>query len=292
MTAGPGLRVFVANLDAELELADAAYRRSARMVASIRSRLPAVPGLAIVTRADLPRDARFRAGDAWCPTPSACALLRELGLSLPAPSPEILRRVNHRAFAAALGPLLPGAGFCTSLDDCAAVFAQAPARAWLCKRALGFAGRLRKRLVPEGLDDAARTWLAASFDGAGGGLLVEPFVAIEAEFSLHARLDERGRLVSGAPVCFRADADGAFTGAREAREGELGEAEEAALRDALSRCATALHAAGYFGPFGIDAYRWRDESGRLRFQPLGELNARYTMAWWVGMGVRTDHTAS
>jgi hypothetical protein len=47
------------------------------------------------------------------------------------------------------------------------------------------------------------------------------------------------------------------------------------------RVAGLLHEAGYFGPYGIDAYRYRlaDAHG---FCALGEINARYTMGFAIG----------
>ena len=54
---------------------------------------------------------------------------------------------------------------------------------------------------------------------------------------------------------------------------------------ALGASAQALSAAGYFGPFGIDGFRYRDAQGRGgRLQSMGELNARFSMAWALGMG--------
>jgi hypothetical protein len=40
--------------------------------------------------------------------------------------------------------------------------------------------------------------------------------------------------------------------------------------------AEVLRDAGYFGPFGIDAYRWRDGATQY-FNPRSEINARYSM---------------
>ena len=278
------VRVFVANLDAELELGDPAYVRSSRMAASIRARAASLPPLVALDARDVPGDAVVIGGDAWCMTPSARAVLEALGVEARAPAVEVLRRVNHRSFAASLGPRLPGAAFCASVADCTRAFARAPDRPWLLKRALGFAGRMRKRVVPSAMDAASRTWLAASMDGHGAGLMVEPFVAILAEFSLHGRLLADGTVQRGAPVRFGTDAEGAFANARRAAPGELAPAELRALDDAFDRCASALRAADYFGPFGLDAFRWRDDAGVRLFHPLSELNARYTMAWWVGMG--------
>ena len=44
----------------------------------------------------------------------------------------------------------------------------------------------------------------------------------------------------------------------------------------------ALREAGYFGPFGIDAFRWLDVNGARRWNPRGEINARYSMGFSIG----------
>ena len=40
--------------------------------------------------------------------------------------------------------------------------------------------------------------------------------------------------------------------------------------------ASALRSAGYVGPFGIDAWRYRRDDGAIVLNPLGEINARMT----------------
>jgi len=47
--------------------------------------------------------------------------------------------------------------------------------------------------------------------------------------------------------------------------------------------ASALKSAGYVGPFGLDAFRWRAVSGELHFHALSEINARFTLGWACGM---------
>jgi hypothetical protein len=74
---------------------------------------------------------------------------------------------------------------------------------------------------------------------------------------------------------------GVFKGARLALPGELTPAEERRFFDAGERTAQALHRAGYFGPFGIDGYRYAGAHGS-GFCALGELNARYTMSFVIG----------
>ena len=52
-----------------------------------------------------------------------------------------------------------------------------------------------------------------------------------------------------------------------------------ALRREVERVGAALHEAGYFGPFGVDAFTWRDRAGALRLQPRSEVNARWSMGF-------------
>jgi hypothetical protein len=60
-------------------------------------------------------------------------------------------------------------------------------------------------------------------------------------------------------------------------------AEHEALLEAAHGAAAALAAAGYFGPFGVDAYRYA-AAGVMAYNPRSEINARYSMGWAVGMG--------
>jgi hypothetical protein len=49
------------------------------------------------------------------------------------------------------------------------------------------------------------------------------------------------------------------------------------LETETQRVGARLHAAGYFGPFGVDAFIY--EGG---FQPRSEINARFSMGFPVG----------
>ena len=66
-----------------------------------------------------------------------------------------------------------------------------------------------------------------------------------------------------------------------------------ALLAAFDDTSRGLREAGYFGPFGVDAFAWEDELGARRFQPRCEVNARYSMGWAAGMGaLRPDLMAT
>lgn len=283
-------RAWVLNFDAEAELADPSAHTPSRAVAA-RSRaliervgglLP--PGDVVVTDDTRLPEGAFE-GRAWCPTPRALARLRRAGARVPeAPPLAVLRRVNHRRFSAELGQTLPGARYAASRAELDEAMAGAPAERWLLKRPFGFAGRGRLA-VGRALDAAAERWIAASF-AAGEGLQVEPWVERAGDFGLHGYVPRAGDATLGEPTVQRCDAGGAWIESGRAAAGDLGAGEREALRAAAVEAAAALGAAGYFGPFGIDAFRWVDAGGALRFNPRCEINARYAMGWAVGMGER------
>lgn len=285
---------FVANFDAELELADPDYRPSTRMVRSLLARAEAFAAqlgpdvVAVVPGRPLgPTRLTGMRGLCWSPTPRALALLAACGaLAPPAPPLAVLQRTNHRAFASAQMPTLPGARFVQSLDELRACLASLPAeREVLLKRPFGFAGRGRKRLPrADALRGPALVWAEASMLGYGRGLMVEPFVEVLTDVALHGVVRRDGGHRLGVPTLQTIDPTGAWLGSRLATAADLTAAEHAAILDTGRRVALALTEAGYFGPFGIDGYRWRDATGATRFHALSEVNARLSMGWCVGMG--------
>jgi hypothetical protein len=197
--------------------------------------------------------------------------------------------VNHRRFAHALGQALPLACFVDDLSELEACLSQSEAlgrcsreKNWLLKRPLGFAGRGRRKVAAAPLSDADRAWVEASLR-TGDGLQVEPCVDRELDCVLHGFLDERGTCTLGRPTLQDIDGFGAWQGTRIAPEHALHAHELALLEQTARQTALALHTAGYFGPFGIDAYRWRAPDGQPSFQPRSELNARFSMGWATGM---------
>lgn len=293
MTPVAALWVFNFDADDELAAGGASYAPSAAMRARSRALRPFVAALMgpgdVVLDEDGPPDACATGaltGRAWCPTPRALALLRRAG-AVPEPAPpfEALRRVNDRAFAFSLADPLPGSALLGTAEEIEAHLARPPLGegGWLLKRAFGFAGRGRRKVRGGALADADRRWIAASLR-RGDGLLIEPWVSIALEAALHGYVAPSGALRLGAPTIQTCDVHGAWAGTRLAVDRDLAAGERAALAAHAERAASALHRAGYFGPFGVDAYRWWSPWGAPRFRPLGELNARYSMGWAVGMG--------
>ena len=79
---------------------------------------------------------------------------------------------------------------------------------------------------------------------------------------------------------------GVWQETRLAAPEELPDEERGAIERSATGTAAALRAAGYFGPFGVDAFRFVDGAGVLRLQPRVEVNARYGMGWALGMAER------
>lgn len=288
---------WVLNLDAEDELAlGRVHTPTAATIARARELLPKLTGL--IRPGDavlfpqtgerpsvLPPEARC-----WCPTRWALKQVTSAGLTPPpTPGDEVLRRVNHRRFSHELGEQLPGATFVTTraeldaaLADLDALARTSTTRQWLLKRPLGYAGRGRRKLKPGPLDAADQAWLDASLRD-GDGLQLEPLVQRELDCALHGFLTRAGVVTWGQPTVQRVDETGAWVATEPAPAGALTAAELDALHAEGRKTAEALTAAGYFGPFGLDAFRWVDPSGGRHFRPRCEVNARYSMGWATGL---------
>jgi hypothetical protein len=198
------------------------------------------------------------------------------------PAPEVAQRVNHRGFALSLaldrGWALPGAAVVRDVGDLERHLAAGAASAgvdgaWVLKAPLSAAGRerMRYRDAAIGRGDRVRIErLLARF----GELLLEPWVDRVHDFAC-AGLVHPGGVRMFAPHRLDNDPRGVF---RAAIIDDAGTPEEAQHRDAVQAAGQAageaLAAAGYLGPFSVDAYLWRDPTGAIRLQPMSEINAR------------------
>ena len=220
---------------------------------------------------------------AWCETPQAAALrkhprdvnldlpLHELLWHLPVPSPTVVAKVHHRAFhlqvAEELGCALPGARMVESLEELDRILSSAPS-AWVVKAPLSASGRSRyiERKGPLLSDQKSRRTVERLFE-AHGPLLFEPWMERTADFGCSALLTESGLKIVGFHRQM-VDIKGQFAGIElPAETPEM----------PVTYVANALRREGYVGPFGIDA--WTYKNG---FNPLGEINARMTfglVAW-------------
>jgi hypothetical protein len=263
----------------DLCLAEPAVSGAAREVVLDAHGEPIADGLAALDTAGGARQGGW-VGLAWCPTPSALRRLTRAGAAASVqPEPDVLHRVNHRRFYLELGGGAPGARYVTDDADLAAALSR-PSQAWLCKRPFGFAGRGQRRIPPCPSPDDRR-WLADSL--RQGGFLAEPWLDLALEVGLHGFIDRQGHVQLGQVCVQETDRHRAWSSTRLAREGDLSQEHSSELRQRAESTAAALWAAGYFGPFGIDAYLYRTASGALALNPLSELNARYSMGFAIGL---------
>jgi hypothetical protein len=270
------------NLDADRELQDPARYRPARLTSMPQDWNARMADLVAPEDLILPHP-NARPGECvvqtFCPTPSALERVLALGLPPPpAPALSTLRNVNDRAFSAQLGQCLPGSSFVRDMPALERHLAQAsPTGRYVIKRAFSFAGREQRRIQHGVLDDSTRGFCRRSF-ARGEGLQVEPWVERLADFSRHGYLSRAGTLSIGAPREQRCDALGRFLGVSRAAA-PVTQLEAEMLGSELKRTAAALSAQGYFGPFGIDGFRYRLPDASIAFNPRCEINARFTMGF-------------
>jgi hypothetical protein len=272
---------WVLNLDAEFELEKPSYNARTKLTEQLAvygasSRKLLGPDDVVVS--DGVCDPSEFVGRAWCPTPRALAALRTAGVSPePHPPASVLKRVNHRRFAVELGGGLPRQRY---IEDRAVLdeLLRQHERPWLLKRCLAFAGRGQMR-VYSSIDQKQSAWIDASLRVSG--LVVEPLVEPTLELSMHGFVWRDGRYELGRCCVQEVSERGVFRGVRLAGEHELTATEREQLNQKASEVALALTGAGYFGPFGIDAYRYVLE-GQSGFCALGEINARYSMGFVTG----------
>ncbi len=283
-------RAWILNLDADDELARPGSRPSDAAALRMRAMVERLQGLVphtdrVIDPSTPPDGAVGFEGRAFCPTPGAIALIQRAGAMVPhAPSIDVLRVVNHRRFAAELGQELPHARYCTTMAEVTAQLEHAsPTGIWVLKRPHGFAGRGRRRIVAP-LDEGARSFVVATLR-SWGGVQVEPWVTRNADFALHGFIERARNVTLGEPTTQRTDEAGRWIESHRARNDELSGGERESLFQAAHETAGALTKAGYFGPFGIDAFRYEHANTR-HFLARCEINARYTMGWASGMGDR------
>ena len=194
------------------------------------------------------------------------------------PPHEAVRLGNSRSFSAALErEWLVGLDGATevpqSFPDADALLKElGPGTRWVLKAEFGMSGR--ERLLGEGpLTQAARNWLRNRF--SLGRVFLEPWVSRLDELGIQIEIPRVGepRLIGLTPLLV--DANGQYAGSRFGIHRTLDE-WDAAVEVAL-RAAVRLQQAGYYGPLGIDAMRYRDANGQQRVRPLQDINARWTM---------------
>ena len=205
--------------------------------------------------------------------------LHEILWSMPVAPATMATACNDRQLALTLGQQLGSAAPTACLVASVESIVDAASRVdgpWVVKARFSAAGRLRV-IHRGGVIQRERLARLLSLHGS---LVFEPWAERLLDVGISALLGPCGgfRLVSFHRQVV--DRDGRFRGleteARFAGIVDLRPAERDRMLEAVEEVASALHARGYVGPFGIDAWRFRTSAGEEGFQPLGEINARMT----------------
>ena len=197
---------------------------------------------------------------------------------------DIAMDVNDRRFALdlqrKLGCALPAAAAATDFDEAdravAAAAAASDSRKWIVKAAHSAAGRGRVGARGSPPEERFRNGIDKLLD-LYSVVVVEPWMHRVADYGASATVTDAG----AADIALHAldnTARGDFRGIALPAAG-LTPDEEAEFRRVVGAVGAALAERGYRGPFGVDAFRWRDAKGRHSFHPLCEINARHTFGW-------------
>jgi hypothetical protein len=136
-----------------------------------------------------------------------------------------------------------------------------------------------------------RRWIANSVENKKQ-LVVEPWLERELDFSVQLEMSDHGLKLCGYTGLIN-DARGQFQ-ANVALPGhqkkflanlialfpeppDIAQRLHALYADIFSLLEEELSRAKFFGPIGIDAFAYRDASGKIRLKPIVEINPRYTM---------------
>jgi hypothetical protein len=245
--------------------------------------------------------AQVLVAEAGAPPDGNLAPLHELLWRLSPASPRVVARVHHRAFALEvareIGCALPGAAMVASLDELERHLraGAAPEGRWVVKAPLSASGRERyvergASLSPNFGEATVRRRIAGLF-AHHGELAFEPWMERSDDFGACALLTPSGLRILGFHRLL-VDLRGQLAGIEVAGGAGIGGAcgltrlEGERFTATLELVGAALARAGYSGPFGIDAWRYRSRSGTRSgppgssaFHPLGEINARLTFGF-------------
>ena len=215
----------------------------------------------------------FWAEDAW-----ARRISTEWGFSWEGCDPAIIKVANSRRLQTELeqefGVAPEGLRLVTNLQELTdAIGSLNDETGWILKAEFGGAGRESRRGQGTLSSEVVR-WAAKRFMRQLA-IVVEPRLDGIAEAGVQFQIDRAGDVeYLGITECI-ARPNGAFTASRL-----LTADEEAIWLDAVTiggRLARRLAEAGYHGPLGIDAMRFRDKNGVEHLRPIQDINARYTM---------------
>jgi uncharacterized ferritin-like protein (DUF455 family) len=159
------------------------------------------------------------------------------------------------------------------------------------KEALGLAGSNAMRLFEPALLQTQRRWIINAV-AKDRQLVVEPWLERVLDFSVQLEMSDDGLKLCGYTGLLN-DAKGQFQGNSAApghqkkipanlialfpEPPDIAQRLHALYADIFALLEIELRRVNYHGPVGIDAFAYRDMSGKIRLKPVVEINPRYTM---------------
>ena len=208
------------------------------------------------------------------------------------PPDEAVRAGNSRRFSAALEREwlcgLDFAGEATSLQEIERLIAfHDPESRWVVKAEFGMSGR--ERILGCGSPtEADRNWIEKRL-ASNGVVFFEPWVERLDEVGIQINVPREGDPELIAFVGMRVDERGQYAGSHFAPRERKGSTSMVSgwrnMTGIALRTAKRLQSVGYFGPLGIDAMQYRAADGLVRWRPLQDINARWTMGR-LSLGLR------
>lgn len=224
----------------------------------------------------------------WGWTEGAISLAERSKLGVDGPPIAAVRAANSRRFSAGLEAEwdvgLPEAGPVASVEQLAErLRGLADDAAWVVKAEYGMSAR--ERILGRGkeLTQASAHWVTRRL-ARDHVVFYEPWVDREEEAGIQIDIPKAGSPQLVGVTGLLNDERGSYLGSRfhpdEALVSRFAPAVDLALAAAVR-----AQALGYFGPFGVDAMRYRSAGGALRLRGLQDVNARWTMGR-VSLGAR------
>jgi len=146
-------------------------------------------------------------------------------------------------------------------------------RQWVIKANWGMSARERLVGRKANLEDNQLRWLNKRLRHDRPAFL-EPWVESLEELSFQWQIDRAGNVNYLGSTKLLSDPLGGYVGSRILdKHSEDWDSAFSTIEQTVHQLAHE----GYFGPLGIDAMKYLDNSGHQRFRPLQDINARFTM---------------
>ena len=202
--------------------------------------------------------------------------------TIPPVAKHVHQRSTHVKIAAELGLEFPGRKVVTSIEALNQHLAEGAARSsptgeWILKPMFSAAGRNWIRGIGRAVERQAKIAAEKQFE-EGRALLFEPLLERVRDIGTSLAITETGVEVIGTHQ-LEISSSGKFRGVRIPVRDVEGDSFPEEARTQAERIGERLHAMGFRGPCGIDAWCAKTREGDLHKEFLGEINARLTFGW-------------